>query len=111
VLGYDRAVAGGDTAAACNGLASVIRTQLLQMLSRAPKGKGLDCPKLLTAMFARIPPRLRIALRSTTVTEVRIKGDHGFALYHQPGVGAGSFPVMRDHGSWKVAAISGSILP
>lgn len=109
---YDWAVAHDDGAVACAVMVSGFARPFAHQIQGTPTtSAAATCPKLLTAMFAQQPPQLRRQFLRVRVTDARLEGDHGFAIYTQPGFGRGFFPVHREGRTWKVAAISGSSLP
>jgi hypothetical protein len=89
------ALAAADGAAACSHLAAGVRAQALAVTSSSENGTGKGCAHVLGSMFAREAPQTRAAQRHTTVTAVRVDGDRAFALFRQPGMPAGFFPMQR----------------
>lgn len=104
LLTYYKAFGTGDTAAACNQLSRVTRTQL----EKAGRGKG--CSEILDAAlkrpdYAQIAPKLA-KTRVTTITVVRDKATAGVLV---PGVKQNgalgvrtNVPLVKESGAWKI---------
>jgi hypothetical protein len=107
VRSYDLALAQGDGAAACELLGAGAAAQLATLYGR---GK-VSCAQVLSALAARYPPQFRASLRRVRVTDARLSGERGFAFFTMPTVPSGFFPVARQGGTWRVAALAGSSVP
>jgi hypothetical protein len=71
---------------------------------------GASCPRILTSLSEGIAPA---SLRRAAIADVgalRIEGEGGFILFH--GVEGVEYfmPMVREEGSWKVAALVPSAL-
>jgi hypothetical protein len=108
---YSLALAADDGAAACSKLSTGVRGQALAVPMGGRRRKSTSCARVLTTLFAREPAQARAAQRAITVTAIRVEGDRGFALFRQPGMPPGFFPMVRERGEWKVGAIGGTVLP
>jgi hypothetical protein len=113
VQAFDIAVASANDQTACSLLASTVKKQLTQLASRAPStssGAGTDnapktCENILGKFLSAQTPAASRQLRHVRVTDARVNGDSGFAIYQMPGVGQSAEPVVREGGQWKVAAL------
>lgn len=110
---YTAALAADDGTVACSHLAAPLRGQALALNVASSKAQGTNesCARLLTTMFARQPPGMRSAMRRTQVNVVRVAGDRALAVFRQPGLPRGFFPMQLEHGRWEVAALGATTLP
>jgi hypothetical protein len=108
---YAGALATDNGAAACSHLAAGVQSQAQAWVSSSGHGTSNGCAQVLSSLFAHETPRTRASQRDISVTAVRLDGDRGFAVFREPGTPVGFFPMQREHGEWKVAALGGSVLP
>jgi hypothetical protein len=107
--GYTVALATDDGAVACAQLAAPIRAQALNTAARQAQDES--CAQLLTSMFAGQAPQTRAAMRHIEIDGVRVEGDRAFALIHQAGTPESFYPLQREQGQWKIAALGPTTLP
>ncbi len=103
---YLDARAAGAWAVACEYLAPGVYRGLAGQGGGAP-----GCAEILAGLSAGLPPR---ALRDVAVADVgsfRVEGDSGFLLFHGAHGVDWFVPMVREDGSWKVAALAPSALP
>lgn len=111
---YHLAVAAGDAHAACAWLDSGAKRQLahLQRLGAdqgevASPGERPSCASALDRLLKTQTAADASQARRLRVTDARVKGNDGFAIFRMPGVRQGGYPVRRENGSWKVAGLGG----
>jgi hypothetical protein len=105
VLGFLRARAAGDWEAACGYIASITLKPLEQIGDQSPQLKGKDCPELLEGLTAGATASSNV---DGGIVSFRFEGDKGFALYHGTDGEDYFYPVVKENGEWKVAALSPS---
>jgi hypothetical protein len=108
---YLVALASGDGTAACSRLAAPLRAQLLSLGPGGGSGQHRSCAQTLASMYGQEPPQTRMAQRHTAIGSIRVEKDRAFVLYRQPGAPPGFFPLQREGGHWRVAALGGTVLP
>jgi hypothetical protein len=108
---YLRALASDRGSAACRQLTSSLRAQVSAVIPPTRPGLREDCPSALRSMFSHETPHRRVALRGTIITAVRVEADRAFVLFRQPGMPSGFFPMQREAGRWRIAALGASLLP
>lgn len=87
------AIAARDYAAVCDGLATKLRTGLVQ--------GGKQCPEVLEPLLTVRPATARQAADGE-VTHVRIGGGNAFVLFHPPGSVRLNYVAMTlEDGAWK----------
>jgi hypothetical protein len=111
--GYGAAVAVDDGRKACQFLYGPVADQLPPPAGRAA---GSGCATALAALFAGQPPGARRALARLRVGSVVLARNQAFAFVINPDGGAGFYPLDREGGHWRLAAIgvsrlSGANLP
>jgi hypothetical protein len=112
VRAFALARASGDVESACALLASGMKDQLMRFFAMAAAhsksaAKPPTCVTAVGQMFKAQAPDYAKQLRALRVTDARIKGDRGFAIFRMPGIQEGSFPVQREKGGWRVASLAG----
>jgi hypothetical protein len=104
LLTYYKAFGKGDSASACNELASATKTAL----ERA--GRGKNCTQILDAALKR-PDYAAIApkLQNARVTRITVANDKASAAVLVPGIKANgalgartNVPLLKEHGAWKI---------
>jgi hypothetical protein len=106
--GYLSAIVKGDYRSACSLLFSALRKQILA-LTREATG-AITCPRVLPHILVGDAARVAAQQLSGTIVKVRVEGDRGFVVFHAPGARLFVFPLAREDGSWRVTAITSSIL-
>jgi hypothetical protein len=111
---YHLAVAARDAETACALLDSGTKRQLAQLLRLgAERGEAASpdepssCASALGRLLKTQTPAGASQARRLRVTDARVKGNDGFAIFRMPGVRQGGYPVRRENGSWKVAGLGG----
>lgn len=102
--------AAGDWSGACSELSRGVKAQLSRLFRSAPGAR--DHPPNCAAFLRSSSPAGAGEPESAqaAVAAFRAEGNHGFLLYHGAGDIAYFFPMMREGGTWKLAAIAGSSL-
>jgi hypothetical protein len=114
VRAFALARASGDVDSASALLASRMKDQLVRFFamaaarSKTTAAKHPTCARALGQTFEAPVPDYAKRLRGLPVTDARIKGDRGCAIFRMPGIKAGSFPVQREKGGWRVALLAGA---
>lgn len=112
VRAFELAQADHDANTACLFLGSGVQKQLAMFAklaakknpnAKTPKG----CGALLGQMWRQPDPALAKQLRSVQVTDARVKGNRGFAIYRMRGLGKQTVPVVYEQGGWRVASLGG----
>jgi hypothetical protein len=101
---------------ACGLLADSVTARLVKLVRSAAADASqnkvrpaeLTCASILASLLATPPARLRVAMHATRLLGARVNGDRAFALYRQPKLGSGFISMIRENGTWKAGAISGS---
>jgi hypothetical protein len=107
VTGLYNALADGDGGKACSLLSSTVEQQLTKGLEASPQFKGKDCADILSTVSKNYPDAVRARLRGLQIKRVRANGDKAIAVFTAPGASAAKISVVREDGSWKVAALTG----
>lgn len=112
---YLNAYASGDAATACALLGSSTKQMLVQAYGQAAAQGGAgaprSCEQLLKALTSNVPDAAKRQLTQAKVLSLRVDGDRGFLLYDGARGDLYSMPMVRESGSWRVAALAGSALP
>lgn len=111
---YHQALAAGDAEAACAWLDSGAQRQLAQLQrlgadqgEAASPGERPSCASALGRLLKTQTAADASQARRLRVTDARVKGNDGFAIFRMPGLRQGGYPVRRENGSWKVAGLGG----
>lgn len=111
VQDFLRALGNDDGSKACSLMSASVKTNLeLFLEGEARESVQNSCEELVRALKSQIPAKRLPPSGPIEVTAVRIEGDHGFVIYRDEEGRSSAFPVVRDDGVWKVAAIVGASL-
>ncbi len=101
---YLRARAEENWRTACDALSAAASAGLKQLAASSERAPG-GCPRILAALSSGVAtdPEVRAGA-------LRVQGDRGFLLYHGADGLAYFVPMVREDGSWKVAALAPSPL-
>ncbi len=109
--GYLSGVAAQNGALACSYLATAFRSEVVAAAQASSRtGRG-DCAKALASSIAAQPRQTRTALRRVVIIAVRVKGASAFAIVRQPQTPVSFYPLVLTHGTWKVNALSSTVMP
>lgn len=109
VQAYLGAQAAGHWSEACSLLSTRIRRNL-EALGRRVKDHALGCEKTMAALTARVPRATLHRAAEIHVLSLRARGARAFAIYRDGTERPCKLPLVREGGSWKVAAVAGSPL-
>lgn len=107
---YLDARAAGAWRVACQKLAPAAATELVRQLGPATGEAKAGCAQILAGLTAGLPPS---ALREAAVADVgalRAEGNRGFLLFRGARGQNYFFPMVREWGHWRAAAIAASPL-
>lgn len=103
-----RAFAADDWPTACSLMSAFAKENLAVFTSRYAQGRG--CPAQMQALTRQVPAKRLPQPGRIEVIGLRIDGDRGFVLYRDAEGARFAFPVAREGGEWRVAAIVGTDL-
>ena len=96
-------------ATACEYLSAGLTRQLTQ-ISAGQGGQQPSCAELLAGLSAGLPPSVLREVAVADVGSLRVEGDSGFLLFHGANGVDWFVPMVREDGTWKVAALAPSAL-
>lgn len=103
---YMSARAGEDWPTACG----LLEPSAIEGLERVVAA-GAGCERTMATIAKRLSPGAWANTMTGPIASLRVKGEHGFALYHGTG-GANYFMQMDNAGPvWKVAALEPTAFP
>lgn len=109
--GFLDARAAGDWAAACGYASSGLVRSLRQSVAGVEASVGASCAVLLEGLTAGVPRRDLREAASADVGSLRVEAGRGYLIYRgAPGGTVYAFPMLEEGGSWKVAALAGTVL-
>jgi hypothetical protein len=103
---YLAALVSGDYRGACAHLSSSIEESLQAMIQGGKK----PCAQILAHLVSASAAQGAKQQLDGKVVRVRVEGDHGFVIFHAPGARLYAFPMSREDGGWRVAALNGAVL-
>jgi hypothetical protein len=109
--GYLDARAAHAWAASCEYLAAGVAEQLTQLSAGAGgKAKQPSCAEVVAGLSGAVPDQALHEAAVADVASLRAEGERGFLLFKGAQDADYFIPMVREDGSWKVAAIAASPL-
>lgn len=103
-----RAESQWDTA--CSYLAKSNIEELEKLAAQSSQSEGADCAAILKAFTRPLPASLEREITTVDAGSLRREGDQGFLIYYGAGHETYAMPLKEEGGSWKITALSGTIL-
>jgi hypothetical protein len=104
------ATANGDVG--CRLMYPVLAELVAEEYGQSAALRGKTCPVVLSKLFKQHQEQTRAKNRSLTISDVRVEGEHGYAMLGPPGVQPKRYiGVKQEHGVWKINESLDASLP